>query len=57
MFNITLWTEEKFPEIVQRIHNTILSVCQIFLMRTKRSEKNSIWYNDLIFEEQKELSK
>ena len=28
MFNITPWTEEKFPAIVQRIYNALfLSVC------------------------------
>ena len=58
MFNIILWTEEKFPEIVQRIYNAIFaSVCQIYLTRTKRQGKNSTWVNDLFPEHQKEQSK
>ena len=40
MFNITQWNEPKFPEIVQRIYNTIfVSACQICLTRTKTPEK------------------
>ena len=58
MFNITPWNEPKFPEIVQTIYNAIfVSVCQICLIRTKRSGKNSTWINDLNPEHQKELSK
>ena len=58
MFNITLWNEQKFPEIVQRIYNAIfVSVFQICLTRTKRSRKNSACINDLNHEHQKELSK
>ena len=58
MLNITQWNKLKFPEIVQRIYNTIfVSVCQICLTRTKRPGKNSTWINDLYHEHQKELSK
>ena len=40
MFKITPWTEQNFPKTVQRIYNAIfISVCQIYLTRTKRLEK------------------
>ena len=58
MFNIKPWTEQKFPEIVQRIYNAIfVSVCLICLTRTKRPGENSTWINKLNTEHQKEQSK
>ena len=58
MFNITLWTEQKFPEIIEKIYNAIfISVCQIYPTRMRRSGENSTWINDLFPEYQKEMSK
>ena len=58
MFNITSWNETEFPEIVQWVYNAIfVSVCQIYLTRTKRPGKNSTWINDLNYQHQKELSR
>ena len=34
-----------------------VSVCQIYLTRTKRPGKNSTWIKDLSYEHQKDLSK
>ena len=54
MFNIKPWTEQKFPEIVQRIYNAIfVSACQICITRTKRPGENPPWSNDLNHEHQK----
>ena len=48
MLNITPWTEEKFPEIVQSIYNAIfINVCQIYVKRTKTPGEISTMINDL----------
>ena len=56
MLNITPWNEPKFPEAVQRIYNTLfVSVCRIYVTRTKRPGKNSTWINDLNHEHKKTI--
>ena len=58
ILNIAQWNEPKFPETVQIIYNAkFVSVCQIYLRRTKRPGKNSTWINDLNHEHKKERSK
>ena len=43
-FNINSVTQDKFPEIVQRIYNAIfVSLCKVSLKRTNRPGKNSHW--------------
>ena len=56
-FNINPLTQEKFPEIVQRIYNAIfVSLCKVSLKRTNRPGKNSHWIKDLSKQDQQEIS-
>ena len=55
-FNINPLTQEKFPEIVQRIYNAIfVSLCKVSLKRTNRPGKNSHWIKDLSIRDQQEI--
>ena len=56
-FNINSQTQDKFPEIVQRIYNAIfVSLCKVSLKRTNRPGKNSHWIKDLSLQDQQKLS-
>ena len=56
-FNINAATQDKFPEIVQRIYNAIfVSLCKVSLKRTNRPGKNSHWIKDLSIRDQQEIS-
>ena len=56
-FNINSQTQDKFPEIVQRIYNAIfVSLCKVSLKRTNRPGKNSDWIKDLSIRDQQEIS-
>ena len=56
-FNINPQTQQKFAEIVQRIHNAIfVSLYNVSLKRTNCPGKNSHWLKELNIQDQKDLS-